>query len=270
MGKRLLLCACACFLSSAILLSCKSEQVVCYSHKAKPVQRKTIIAVPLIVGEDTCQPQRSNNVTIIIKDSVLSRDSTLTAVKTIDTIQVNEPAREDKGEQETTVAMGEDAMPLTAEEMDTVISKYAEMINVERKELSNFNLYFFINHWYGTPYKWGGDDSSGIDCSAFTQKLYNKVFDVEIVRTAREQRRQCDRIKYPEDATEGDLLFFRIHHLRVSHVGVYLANGYFVHSSSSKGVVISNLNNKYWRRRFAGCGRLAHEDKSILESDNMQ
>jgi len=234
-----------------------------------------IVAAPVIEpktlptpGSVRTENQNTNGVTIILKDSVLPKDPGLVAITRPDTIQFKEANKDDINEPDQATA--EDAIPLSPEEMDTLIGKYAEMISVDRSEMSNFNLYFFIDEWYGTKYKYGGTDSTGIDCSAFSQKLYGKVYGVEILRTARAQHKHCERIKYPNDASEGDLLFFRIHHLRVSHVGVYLANGYFVHSSASKGVVISNLNNKYWRKRFAGCGRVPHEDRSISESDYIQ
>ena len=152
------------------------------------------------------------------------------------------------------------------ESLDPLIAKYAGMISVDPQEINNYPLYRFIDQWYGIPYKWGGDDNTGIDCSAFSQKLYGSVFRVEIDRTARQQHRSAERIKDPENAAEGDLVFFRMHHVRVSHVGVYLANGYFVHASRSQGVVISNLSSKYWHRRYAGCGRVEKEDKGAYET----
>ena len=141
-----------------------------------------------------------------------------------------------------------------------LVSKYAGMINVSPKNINNYPLFRFIDDWYGTEYRYGGTDNTGIDCSAFSQKLYGQVYGIELERTAREQRREAERIKHPDDAEEGDLIFFRARRFRVSHVGVYLANGYFVHASSSQGVVISNLNNRYWKRRYAGCGRIAKEE----------
>jgi len=154
----------------------------------------------------------------------------------------------------------DESKPQPAEDMDAVIGKYAVMISVEPKEITNYPLFRFIDEWYGTEYKWGGEDNMGIDCSAFSQKLYERVYDIDIMRTTREQHRSCERLKNSSEAEQGDLVFFRIHHFRISHVGVYLANGFFVHSSSSQGVVISNLKSKYWRRRFAGCGRIAKND----------
>jgi len=151
--------------------------------------------------------------------------------------------------------------------VDEVIEKYAGMIDRDPHEINNYPLYKFIDKWYGTKYKWGGTDNNGIDCSALSQKLYESVFNTAISRTSRQQYKGCERIKDSDDAKEGDLVFFRIRHIRVSHVGVYLANGYFVHSSRSQGVVISNLSTPYWHRRYASCGKVQRETKAALESE---
>ncbi len=159
---------------------------------------------------------------------------------------------------------------LSDKKIDRLINKYAEMISLEPEDVKNYPLYKFINDWYGVRYKWGGTDNSGIDCSGFSQKLYVKIYGTSIQRTARQQHKSSEKIKDYGDANEGDLVFFRIHHIRISHVGVYLANGYFVHASRSKGVVISNLDDKYWRSRYAGCGRIAKADRPATESDFAQ
>lgn len=151
---------------------------------------------------------------------------------------------------------------------DPVITKYAEMISIEPSDISNYPLYRFIDKWYGVRYKWGGATAKGIDCSAFSKKLYSSVYNTEILRTSRQQLKNSERFKHYEEAEEGDLVFFR-NRLRISHVGVYLANGYFVHASRGHGVMISSLDSKYWRRRYAGCGRIAREDADA-ESDYAQ
>ena len=104
----------------------------------------------------------------------------------------------------------------------------------------------------------GGCDASGIDCSGFAQKLYADVYGIDLLRTSAEQFHDCKRIKNTRDAQEGDLIFFIIRGKRISHVGVYLANNFFVHASTSSGVMISNLNEEYWRKHYAGCGRVPH------------
>ena len=159
---------------------------------------------------------------------------------------------------------------LSDKKIERLITKYAEMISLEPEDVKNYPLYKFINDWYGVKYKWGGTDNSGIDCSAFSQKLYGSIYGTNIQRTARQQHKSSEKIRDYDEANEGDLVFFRIHHIRISHVGVYLANGYFVHASRSKGVVISNLDDKYWRSRYAGCGRITKPERAATESDFAQ
>ena len=133
--------------------------------------------------------------------------------------------------------------------------KYAGLLGIEKGDISNFSLYSFIDDWYGTSYHLGGQDKSGIDCSGFAKKLYESVFSTEIAHSSVELFSTCKRVKKAGDIEEGDLVFFKTHGKRISHVGVYLANDYFVHASTSQGVVISNLKDEYWHRRYAGAGK---------------
>ena len=145
-------------------------------------------------------------------------------------------------------------------ENNIVRKKYAEMIGVKPKDINNFTLYQFIDRWYGTNYHLGGCSRAGIDCSGFAQKLYGEVYGVDLLRTAMEQANNCKRIKHAKDAEEGDLVFFHVHSRRITHVGIYLGNDYFVHASTSGGVMISNLTEDYWHKYFAGMGRMKHKD----------
>jgi cell wall-associated NlpC family hydrolase len=131
--------------------------------------------------------------------------------------------------------------------------KYAIMMDVTVERLSNANMYAFIEDWYGTRYRYGGTGRSGIDCSSFTQTLTSNVFGITLERTARAQYGSTRRIER-EELREGDLVFFNTRG-GVSHVGVYLQNGHFVHASSSKGVMISSLNDGYYASRYIGGGR---------------
>ncbi len=185
--------------------------------------------------------------------------------KNADTAALKETVKDDNTDADQPAA-DEDA-PRRHADAGKLINKYAEMINLQPAEINNYSLYNFIDDWYGAHYKYGGADRSGIDCSAFSQRLYEDIYGLELERTARQQRRSCERIKQMTDAKEGDLVFFHVRSFRISHVGVYLANGYFVHASRSQGVVISSLNSRYWRRRLATCGRMPKEEKQMSESD---
>jgi cell wall-associated NlpC family hydrolase len=134
--------------------------------------------------------------------------------------------------------------------------KYADMLRVPARALTNVPLYNFIDEWYGVRYRLGGNDKDGIDCSAFVQRLYQSVFGTDVLRTAFEQFNTCSMVWNPEKLHEGDLVFFRTHGKRITHVGVYLANNFFVHASSTRGVAISNLNEAYWSKYYAGAGEV--------------
>lgn len=150
-----------------------------------------------------------------------------------------------------------DKLPVISPEItDQMLSKYANIVGLVPKAMSNYMLYRFIDEWYGVKYQYGGNDKSGIDCSAFVQKLYDEVFCTELVRTARDQFHSCKMIFDIDNLMEGDLVFFKTHGKRISHVGIYLANNFFVHASSSSGVMISNLSEAYWSKRFAGAGKI--------------
>lgn len=141
------------------------------------------------------------------------------------------------------------------EKVSSIQFKYAMMLDVDVESLSNLSLLSFIEKWYGTPYRLGGTTKKGIDCSAFSGNLLSSVFSFSLPRTAREQYKICERIK-KEDLMAGDLVFFNTEGRGVSHVGVYLANGRFVHSCTSQGVMISSLDDSYFSRKFVGGGRV--------------
>lgn len=140
--------------------------------------------------------------------------------------------------------------------LDWVKTKYSAMLDVLPNQISNVMLYRFIDEWYGTRYRMGGTSKSGVDCSAFVQNLYQYVFGLNLLRTAWMQFESSKYISNVSDLKEGDLVFFRINSSRITHVGVYLKNNFFVHSASSKGVSIANLSSDYWSRYFAGGGRV--------------
>jgi lipoprotein Spr len=135
--------------------------------------------------------------------------------------------------------------------------KSAMIMDVMPNQVTNVMLYRFIDDWYGVRYRMGGTTKKGVDCSSFVQQLYKYAFGTDLLRTAGLQFESAIFIKNKTDLKEGDLVFFRIGTSRISHVGVYLNNNYFVHSASSKGVSIANLTNAYWSKYFAGGGRIA-------------
>lgn len=132
--------------------------------------------------------------------------------------------------------------------------KFGQVLNIEVEKLTNDSLYQFIEKWLGTPYHFGGTSNAGIDCSGFSGMLHKNIFGAVLPRTAKDQYESCTKLETSE-MKEGDLVFFNTRG-GVSHVGVYLANGYFVHASTKYGVIISSLNEGYYKQRFIGAGRV--------------
>ncbi len=109
----------------------------------------------------------------------------------------------------------------------------------------------------GTPYKWGGNNlNSGIDCSAFVQQLFGKI-GVNLPRTAAEQARVGQKIERLEDLQPGDRLYFWDKKRgKIGHTGIYMGNGYFVHSSvNNRGVATDDLRNEKWRNMLVAARR---------------
>ena len=132
--------------------------------------------------------------------------------------------------------------------------KYAIIMEQPVETVTNERLISFLESWYGTPYKFGGGDRVGIDCSAFCAMLMDTVYGVALPRTARSQYEMGYKIK-KDQLSQGDLVFFNTTG-GISHVGVYLANNKFVHAATSTGVVISDLEDMYYRKRFIGANRV--------------
>lgn len=148
------------------------------------------------------------------------------------------------------------AASLDPSKANSLRTKYAAMLNVLPEAIRNVSLYHFIDQWYGVRYRLGGTTKDGIDCSAFMQKAYEQVFGINLLRTAMEQFSMARLVWNKEYCKEGDLVFFNIKSSRVSHVGLYLMNNFFVHASSSQGIMISSLDDKYWSKYFTCAGRV--------------
>ena len=117
-----------------------------------------------------------------------------------------------------------------------------------------------VDDWWGTPYQMGGATKSGVDCSAFSQIVLQDIFATSIPRTAQQQYENATHTSPTEQLQKGDLVFFGSGKHHISHVGIYIANNKFVHASSSHGVMISDLNDSYWGRRYVGSGRYSLSD----------
>ena len=140
----------------------------------------------------------------------------------------------------------------------------SQIMGVALSATSNMKLFHFVYDWIGTPYRFGGSSKKGIDCSAFTKELYSEVFNLDIQRSSRDIFSTVSPVS-KDELKEGDLVFFKIHSRRISHVGIYLGNNRFAHASS-RGVAISSLDDAYYSRYFYRGGRLLGSFKDQLSN----
>ena len=116
-------------------------------------------------------------------------------------------------------------------------------------------LLWEVTSWMGTPYRFGGSSRQGADCSGFVQQVYRSVYDYPLPRNAAEMARYSRRVGQRR-LSDGDMVFFRTKRRKISHVGIYLGQGYFIHVSTSRGVMVNHLDEPYYSRTFAYGGRV--------------
>ncbi len=124
---------------------------------------------------------------------------------------------------------------------DSIARKYAAILGVKKSDIHNGRLYDFIDQWMGAPYRFGGLAHDGVDCSGLVYLLQQQVYDIgDIPRTTTLQVGYINA-KNENELKEGDLVFFDFDNKLHSHVGIYLMNGYILHASTTRGVVIVKL-----------------------------
>jgi len=154
-----------------------------------------------------------------------------------------------------------------SDEQESLAKDYlSQIMGVALSATSNMKLFHFVYDWIGTPYHFGGSSKKGIDCSGFTKQLYSQVFNMDLERNSRDIFSMVTPVK-KEDLQEGDLVFFKIHSRRISHVGIYLGNNRFAHASS-RGVAISSLDDAYYSRYFYRGGRMLESFKDELQKED--
>ena len=125
--------------------------------------------------------------------------------------------------------------------------KYSNLDN-RRKQ-----ILLLASKWIGTPYCYGGTTSRCIDCSGFTQQVFNSA-GIKIPRTAKQQYQFGNTVN-KNRILPGDLVFFIRHH-KIGHVGIYIGNNEFIHAATSKGVTKQSQTDSYYKRTFAGYKRI--------------
>lgn len=172
-----------------------------------------------------------------------------------------------KVEQEALAQIRRDSIALAKQNAILPIQKkYGAILGIPPKKIENVPLFEFIDEWMNTPYKLGGNTKNGIDCSYFTLNIFHNVYGKLIERTAQKQFDAKDTRKYLglHNLKQGDLIFFSTKGSKsreISHVGFYLGNDRFVHSTSRRGnsggngVQISLLSEQPWKRMFVAGGK---------------
>ena len=228
------------FASVFVLTSCKSL--------SKLTSRDNSTAKTSTTKSNSAGQQREflDGIEVTPGTAVTSRHKTSTT-----NANTNTAAKKDKA------AVARDMSSFDIERAGYLQLKYAVIIDATVEKLTNIPLLETIDKWWGTKYCLGGSTESCIDCSAFTQVLMRDVFNTTLPRTAQEQFDTSEKIDLA-DLQEGDLVFFHTTGRKkdITHVGVYLLNNKFVHAATSGGVMISDLNEKYWQPRFRGAGRM--------------
>lgn len=134
-----------------------------------------------------------------------------------------------------------------------LLEGYAEVLGVTPNQLQTVALYRYIDEWMGTPHRSGGIDRRGLDCSAFVGMVMRDVYGKSVPRVSKDIAGQIKR-KYERQLKEGDLVFFSFGRREIDHVGIYLHNNKFVHVSTSKGVIISDLHDSWYYKYFTRAG----------------
>jgi len=121
----------------------------------------------------------------------------------------------------------------------------------------NIPLYAEISTWLGVPYRHAGLSRRGIDCSGLVHRIYKNVYKKNVSRSTKDLEKNVKK-RSKGSLKAGDLVFFATSGKsnKISHVGIFLKDGYFAHASSSRGVIVSHLDEEYYKRTWKKGGEI--------------
>ena len=123
----------------------------------------------------------------------------------------------------------------------------------------NIFLYNEGAKWLGTPHRMGGSTKRGVDCSGFVAIVFREVYGKQLARSSADMLKyNCKKVSRGK-LQEGDLVFFKTgggKKKTPNHVGIYLKNGKFIHTSTSRGVMVSSWSEPYYTRSWIPGGRV--------------
>jgi len=111
-----------------------------------------------------------------------------------------------------------------------------------------------VEKYQSVPYRYGGCSVKGVDCSGFVKMIYQEFFNINVPHGSRNQVHYGHKVD-KDDLRPGDLLFFKMGS-RIGHVGIYLADGFFVSAESMRGIGICHINSIYWQKKYVTAKRL--------------
>ena len=144
------------------------------------------------------------------------------------------------------------------ESLSSSLIGYTPTSNNESEMISD-EVMSKVIEYLNIPYVWGGTSTRGFDCSGFVQNVMYQSLGIMLPRTSYEQSNVGQDVS-KEELKFGDLLFFdTMNKGRVSHVGIYLSDGYFAHSGSKTGVIVASLNADFYSRTYLKAKRVISE-----------
>lgn len=122
----------------------------------------------------------------------------------------------------------------------------------------NIPLFAEASLWLGVPYRYSGNSKSGSDCSGFVGQVFQRVYGKKLQRSSEGQANKDVRKVGKSSLKTGDLVFFSTSQRskKIDHVGIFLRDGYFIHASTSKGVIVSHLEENYYKKAWKKGGRV--------------
>jgi cell wall-associated NlpC family hydrolase len=134
---------------------------------------------------------------------------------------------------------------------------YSQKLGIQLEGDEDPELIKEAYEWIGTPYLWGGiTKGKGVDCSGMVMQIYLTVYNIKLERNALHMMNDVNIIN-KKDLKTGDLIFFKtMGDNKVSHVALYINDNKFVHASSSRGVMVNDLDESYYAKHYYTCGRV--------------
>ena len=137
---------------------------------------------------------------------------------------------------------------------------YLEKPDPERDAIdkARLDLITVAENYLGTPYRYGGLDEKGLDCSGLIYVCFRDALEIQVPRTTDKLYAFAEKIAY-EELKPGDLVFFNTFGRNITHVGLYVGGGKFIHAPSEgakRRVMYSTLTDSYWHRTYVAAGRI--------------